>query len=92
MQARDLLSGTVGRQPKFADVSSASSDDRVLYLDPQEQARELILGKHFASTAYPATSLDSTTHAMPKVSGPPIRRADIDGQEMAQRMLLGKGD
>jgi hypothetical protein len=93
MQARDLLSGTVGRRPKIADVSSAvPTDDRhVLNLDPQEQARDLILGKNFASTAHQAASLDPKTDTMPAASVQHIRRADIGSQELAQRMLLGKG-
>jgi hypothetical protein len=90
MQARDLLSGTVGGRPKFADVSSAiPTDDRhVPNLDPQEQARDLILGKNYAGTAHQAASLDLKTDAMPVASVQRIRRADIDGQELAQRMLL----
>jgi hypothetical protein len=93
MQARDLLSGTVGGQSKIADVSSSSpSDDRhALNLDPQEQARELILGKNVDGTAHQAASLDSTTGAMPTASVQRIRRVDIGGQELADRMLLGKG-
>ena len=93
MQARDLLSGTVGGRPKIADVSSAvPTDDRhVLNLDPQEQARDLILGKNFAGTAHQAASLDSKTGATPAASVQRIRRADIGGQELAERMLLGKG-
>jgi hypothetical protein len=92
MQARDLLSGTVGGRPKIADVYSAiPTDDRhVLNLDPQEQARDLILGKNFAGTAHQAASLDSKTDAMPAASVQHIRSADIGGQELAQRMLLGK--
>ena len=93
MQARDLLSGTVGGRPKNADVSSAiPADDRhALKLDPHEQARELILGKHFAGTVHQAASLDSKSDAMPVASVHRIRRVDIDGQELAQRMLLGNG-
>jgi hypothetical protein len=93
MQARDLLSGTVGGRPKFADVSSAvPTDDRhVPTIDPQEQARELILGKNFAGTAHQAASLDSKTDAIPVASVQPIRGSDIDGQELAQRMILGNG-
>ena len=93
MQARDLLSGTVGGRPKIADVSSAiPTDDRhVLNLDPQEQARDLILGKHFAATADQAANLDSKTDATIVASVQRTDRADIDGQELAQRMLLGKG-
>src|SRR5260370_3721277 len=43
MQARPLLSGTVGGRPKFADVfSPIPTDDRpLLHLDPQDQARDL---------------------------------------------------
>jgi hypothetical protein len=93
MQASDLMSGTVGGRPKFADVSpAASTDDRhVPTLDPQEQARELILGKNYAGTSHQAASLDSMTDAIPVASVQPIRRADVDGQELAQRMLLGNG-
>ena len=93
MQARALLSGPVGGRPTIADVSSAiPTDDRhVLNLDPQEQARDLILGENFAGTAHQAASLDSKTDAMPAASAQRIRRADIGSQELAQRMLLGKG-
>jgi len=93
MQARDLLSGTVGGEPKFADVSFANpTDDRpVPYLDPQEQARELILGENFAGTAHQAASVDSTADAMSAASVKSVRRGEFDGQELAQRMLTGKG-
>jgi hypothetical protein len=92
MQARDLLSGTVGGRPKIADASCAiPMDDRhVLSLDPQEQARDLILGQNVAGTAHQAASLDSKTDSMPAASVQRIRSADIGGQELAQRMLLGK--
>jgi hypothetical protein len=91
MQARDLLSGTVGGRPKFDDVSFAipTGDRPVTYLDPQEQARELIVGTNFAGNAQQAASLDSTTDAMPAASVQRVRRVDIGGQELAQRMLLG---
>ena len=92
MQARDLLSGTVGGRAKIADASASPTDDRhVLNLDPQEQARDLILGKNFDGTAHQAASLDSKTAAMPTASVQRIRRVDIGGQELADRMLLGKG-
>jgi hypothetical protein len=89
MQARDLLSGTVGGQPKIADVPRAIPTD-VLNLDPQEQARDLILGRNVAGAAHQAASLDSKTDSMPAASMQRIRSADIGGQELAQRMLLGK--
>ena len=93
MQASDLLSGTVGGQPKIVNVSYAiPTDDRpVLNLDAQEQARELILGKNFAGTAHQAASLRSKTVAMPVASVQGLRSANIGGQELAQRMLLGNG-
>lgn len=93
MQARDLLSGTVGGQPKFADVSSAipTDDPQVQYLDPQEQARDLLFGNHFADAAAQAASFDSKLDAMPAASVLRTRRTDMGGQEMAQGMLLGKG-
>ena len=92
MQARDLLSGTVSGQPKFADVSSAipTDDPQVPYPDPQEQARDLIFGNHFPAVADQAASLDPKTDAMPTASVQRTRRADIGGQELAQGMLLGK--
>jgi hypothetical protein len=93
MQARDLLSGTVGGRTTIVDLSTAiPTDDRnVLNLDPQEQARDLILGKNFAGPAYQAASLNPEMDATPVASVQNISRADIGGQELAQRMLLGKG-
>jgi hypothetical protein len=93
MRARDLLSGTVGGQPTFADVSSAiPTDDRhVQYPDPQEQARDLIFGNRVAAAADQAATLDSKSDAVPAASVQRTRRTAIGGQEMAQGMLLGKG-
>lgn len=93
MQARELLSGTVGGRAQCAQASAAiRTDDRqVPYLDPQKQARDLILGKSSAGAAPRAASRDSQTDAMPMASAKNIRRVDIGGQESAQRMLLGKG-
>ena len=93
MRARDLLSGTVGGQPKFADVSSAISTDdpQVQYFDPLEQARDLLFRNHFAAAADQAASLDSKMNSMPAASVQRTRRTNMGGQEMAQGMLLGKG-
>jgi len=93
MHARDLMGGTVGGRPKFADVSSANRTDEqpVQNFDPQEQARDLLLGKNFAGTAHQAESSDSKSDAVPVASVQLVSRDDFDGQEMAQRMLLGKG-
>src|SRR5258706_12483800 len=47
MQARDLLSGTVGGRAKTLDQSPTFSTDghQASSLDPQDQARRLILGE-----------------------------------------------
>jgi hypothetical protein len=92
MQARDLLSGSVGGQPEINVLSSAiPTDDRqVRNFDPQEQARDLMLGKNFGGTSHQAASFDSKTDEMPADSVQRIRRADVGSQELAQRMLLGK--
>jgi hypothetical protein len=54
-------------------------------------SRELILVKHFADTAHQATSLDSDSASdpdpMPAASIQIVRRIDIGGQALAQRML-----
>jgi hypothetical protein len=93
IQARDLLSGTVGGQSKFADVSSAISPDdpRVQYLDAQEQARSLLFRNHFAVAVDQAASPDSKSDAVPAASVQRTRRTNMGGQELAQGMLLGKG-
>jgi hypothetical protein len=93
MEARDLLSGTVGGQAKFADVSSPipTDDPQMPYLDPQEQARDLLFGDHFAAAADRAATLDLKSDTVPAASVQGTRRTDMGGQEMAQGMLLGKG-
>ena len=52
--------------------------------------RDLIIGTHFADAADQAASLDSTG-VMLAASVQRFSGADVGGQEMAQRMLLGKG-
>jgi hypothetical protein len=88
MQARDLLSGTVGGRAKIVDVSPAIPADgrNAFNPDPQEQARQMILGKpNFAGIAGRA-GFDS------KMKVTSVRgRAYADGQESARRMLLGRG-
>ena len=93
VQARDLLSGTVAGQPKFADVSSAipTDDQHAQYLEPQEQARDLLFRNHFAAAADQAARLDPKTDVTPAASVQHTRRANMGGQELAQGMLLGKG-
>jgi hypothetical protein len=94
MQASDLLSGTVGARANTVDVASAvaADDGNTVNIDPQDQARDLLLGaSNFSSVTGGAASIDSTAKAMPVVYVRDTRRADDGGQESAQRMLLGKG-
>jgi len=77
MQARDLLSGTVGGRAKTNDESPANTADgqHTSNVDPQEQARRLILGQpNVDRTHEPAAALEYS-----------------DPQETARRMILGHG-
>jgi len=80
MQASDLLSGTVGGRARTADRSPAIADDghQTSNLDPQEQARQLILG-------------EPKMNATPAVSARGDHRTYPDPQESARRMILGSG-
>ena len=92
MQARALLSRSDSPSPKAANESAPPSSGRTLAapVDPQEQARRLILGNpgtradagRVASFA-PLTS-DST-------SEPDSVRTYADPQDAARRMILGPG-
>ena len=94
MQARDLLSGTVGGRPKVVDESPANPADghQAPSLDPQEQARQLILGKPIVDeSGGRAAAREPKMNAAPAVS---TRRTDdtyADPQESARRMILGHG-
>jgi hypothetical protein len=93
MQARDLLSGTVGGKTKIIDRSLAISTDRYQksYPDPQTLARQLILGKSsFDGALSREFAVQSTTNVPVPVSA---RRdsAHTDPQELARRMILGVG-
>jgi hypothetical protein len=94
MQASELLSGTVGGRAKIVDASPAISGDgrRAFSPDPQEQARQLILGApKFAGIADRAVGFDSKTKVTTVASAQSIRRTYADGQESAREMLLGTG-
>jgi hypothetical protein len=93
MQARDLLSGTVGGKTKIIDRSLAISADRYKkpYPDPQRQARRLILGKSsFDGAVSREFEVQSKTNVPVPVSA---RRgsAHTDPQELARQMILGAG-
>jgi hypothetical protein len=93
MQARDLLSGTVGGRAKTVDESPANPADghQASSLDPQEQARQLILGKPKGDDSNGrAAALEPKMNTAPAVS---TRRTGTyeDPQESARRMILGHG-
>ena len=92
MQARDLLSGTVGGRAKTVDKTPAITADgyRTPNLEPQEQARQLILGKPtFGGVAGSKVTIDSKTKVTQAVSARGKRRGYSDPQKSAQRMILG---
>ena len=93
-QARELLSGTVGGRANNVEPSPATpAGGRYAFNpDPQQQARQLILGKpNFAGIADRAVGFDSKTKATTVASVRSNRRTYPDGQESARRMLLGAG-
>jgi hypothetical protein len=89
-QARDLLSGTIdGRAKSFEKPPTIPADGhQTPRLDPQEQARRLILGRQNFSDA--AAPFDSRSRATPANSARGKRRGYSDAQELARRMILGK--
>ncbi len=91
IQARDLLSGTVGGRAKIVDASPAISahGHETSNLDPEEQARELILGKRtLGRVAGRRVALDSKTRVSAAVPARGKGR-ESDAQELARRMILG---
>jgi len=93
-QARDLLSGTVGGRARVVDASPAVGADGVREpgLDPQEQARQLILGKPNSDRIKePVAALGTQTKAASAGSTQGGHRTHADPQELARRMILGSG-
>jgi hypothetical protein len=93
MQARDLLSGTVGGQAKTVDKSLPKSDDgdQTSNVDPQDQARQLILGEtNFGRSNGRAMALEPKMNATPALSTQGNPRTYSDPQESARRMILGE--
>ena len=91
MQARDLLSGTVGGRAKTIDESPNRADGRrTSNVDPQEQARRLILGQPNADGTHDrAAALESKVNATPAGSARADHGPYSDPQESARRMILG---
>jgi hypothetical protein len=93
IQARDLLSGTVGGQSRTADKSlpKSADGDQTSNVDPQNQARQLILGKtNFGKANGRAVALEPKMNATPVLSTKDSPRTYPDPQESARRMILGR--
>jgi|SRR5579871_2624219 len=89
MQARDLLSGTTaGRSKTNRVVAAVSGDAHAFNLDPQEQARQLILGKPNADRVAGRRVISSDSKITSVGGG---RRAAPDPHEAARRMVHAKG-
>jgi len=86
MQARDLLSGTVGGRARTVDESPPADGRQTSSLEPQEQARQLILGKPNVNA-----TPDPSTRGTPVLSTRGDHRTYPDPQESARRMILGNG-
>jgi len=94
LQARDLLSGTVDGLPKtFARSAVLPAEGEQTRLDPQEQARQLILGK---PTVGGKTRLARRVGAKRETTQAALQRGHrggyVDPQEAARRMILGNGE
>lgn len=87
-QARDLLSGTVGGLPRvFHESSLVPMDDHTSNLDPQGQARQLILGT--PAVRGNTGRMLGVKPAVAKTALPRDHRTYTDPQDAARRMILG---
>jgi hypothetical protein len=89
-QARELVSQTTAGRSVAAESNPLPDGGTSLAVDPQEQARRVLLGTQSAGgeaeVAAPRYA-ESTSPA--GVVGRDHRRAYSDAQEMARRMILG---
>jgi hypothetical protein len=92
-QARGLLEApSVNHTVSVDSFTATQANGRVASRrDPQEQARDLLLGKpEEGSVAQSAIALDATQNGARSISAQD-RRAYIDPQESARRVILGYG-
>lgn len=95
LQAIDLLSGTVGGLPKsFArSAVSPAEGEQTPRLDPQEQARQLILGKPpVGGTTRLALRVGAKRETTQAALQRGHRGGYADPQEAARRMILGNAE
>jgi len=88
-QARDLLSGNIGGRSESIQIAPVVSagDAHSFSVEPQEQARQLILGKPIGDRV--PGRIIGTEAKMTSVRG--VRRAEADPQDAARRLLLAGG-
>ena len=93
MQARDLLSGTVGGTGTIdKSLAISAGHHQKSYADPQKQARQIILGRpSFDGTEGREFAAQSKTTVPVPVSARRNSRIHTDPQELARRMILGTG-
>jgi len=92
MQARDLLSGTVGGTGTIdKSLAISAGHHQKSYADPQKQARQIILGPSFDGTEGREFAAQSKTTVLVPVSARRNSRIHTDPQELARRMILGTG-
>jgi hypothetical protein len=92
-QPRDLLSGTTASRSTAVTESSALTDGGAFAsaADPQEQARQFILGtRSSGAQAHEATVPDTKTTSSSGIVARTSRHAAADAQERAQRIVLGR--
>ena len=89
-QARELLTGTAKRSAGFATSVPLPAGIFQPALDPQEQARRLILGTPRAGIPVNNyAALNSKATSSPGAERRGVRRAYPDGQALADRMIRG---
>jgi hypothetical protein len=90
-QARELLSGRpASRTASVSDTAAATGDAAsARALEPQDQARRLILGSRSVGAEIKPLPLQATAVA-PSAVAPAGRRAHVDALELARRMILGR--
>ena len=87
-QARELVSPTTAGRSVAAQSNTLPEGTSLAALDPQEQARRVLLGTQGAGGEVAAPRYAKSTSPA-GVVGRDHRRAHSDAQEMAPRMVLG---
>jgi hypothetical protein len=92
VQARELLSGTVGRTGSIdKSIAIAAHHHQTAYPDPQEQARQFIFGKPSFDGNVSRESAVQSKSAPAPLSARRNSRVHADPQELARRTILGTG-